>query len=58
MFWRPIVASLVMGGVIWLLRDASLLLVTPAAMVVYAAMLLVLGAVTSEDWELVKRVRE
>jgi hypothetical protein len=44
--------------VIWLLRDASLLLVTPAAMVVYAAMLLVLGAVTSEDWELVKRVRE
>ena len=55
LFWRPVVASVVMGGVIWLLRDASLLLVTPAAMLVYAVMLLALGALTQEDWELVKK---
>ncbi len=57
LFWRPVVASAVMGAVIWLLRSSSLLLIVPAAMIIYAVLLLVLGALTKEDWELVKRVR-
>jgi len=57
LFWRPIVASAVMGVVVWLMRGASLLVIVPAAVIVYAAMLLALGAVTKEDWELVKSVR-
>jgi peptidoglycan biosynthesis protein MviN/MurJ (putative lipid II flippase) len=56
-FWRPIVASAVMGAVVWLLHNASLLAIVPLAMVVYALSLPALGAFTREDWEMVKRVR-
>ena len=57
LFWRPIIAAVAMGAFILLLGDASLLLIVPAAMVVYAVALTALGGVTREDWAMVKRVR-
>jgi O-antigen/teichoic acid export membrane protein len=57
LFWRPIVASAVMGSVIWLARGQPLLLIVLIAMVAYAVALLAFGAVTKEDRDLARRVR-
>ena len=57
LFWRPTVASLVMAAVIWLMGRANILLIVPAAMVVYGVVLVAIGGISQEDWQMVRRLR-
>jgi O-antigen/teichoic acid export membrane protein len=58
--FRPSVSSLAAGtamaAVAWLLRDISVFVVAPAAIVVYGATLWVTGGVTSEQLQLLRSV--
>jgi O-antigen/teichoic acid export membrane protein len=57
LLWRPIAGSLAMGGVLYVFQTKSLMLLTPVALVatvVYFAVVLMLGAFTSEELGLVK----
>jgi O-antigen/teichoic acid export membrane protein len=56
-FVRPLIASVIMGAVIWLLREQSLLIIVPVAVLVYAALILALGTLTKEDREILIRLR-
>ncbi|MBI4675360.1 MAG: oligosaccharide flippase family protein [Chloroflexi bacterium] len=56
MFWRPAVAGLLMGGVLYLLVPQNLILALLAATLVYGAALLLLGALGPDEWLLVQRL--
>ncbi|MBI2865621.1 MAG: oligosaccharide flippase family protein [Chloroflexi bacterium] len=52
--WRPAVASLIMGAVVWLVRDRNLLLVVGAAIPAYVLPLLALRAFDSQDVKILR----
>ena len=46
---RPLIATVVMTGVIWPLRDVFILVPVVVGMLVYALLIVLLGVVTAED---------
>ncbi|MCU0588197.1 MAG: flippase [Syntrophobacteraceae bacterium] len=48
--WKPVAASLAMGGLLYPLRHHSLLLVTPLGGAVYLGVLLATGALDFREW--------
>ncbi len=56
LLWRPALASLLMGGLMWCLRDVSPLIVVPLAGLVYVGGLIVLGTFTEEERALLRRL--
>lgn len=54
--WRPALAAALMGAVMWLLRDLSVLLLIPSAAVVYFVALVAVGAFSGEEMELLRRL--
>lgn len=55
-FWRPFVAGLAMGGVLYVLVAQNLLLALIAATIVYGVVLLVTGALGADEWLLVGKL--
>ena len=57
LFWRPVVASLVMGGVMWLLQDLWWPLLIPIGATVYGVVLYTVGGFRQADmdaiWKLI-----
>jgi O-antigen/teichoic acid export membrane protein len=56
LFWQPVVASAVMAGVMWLLRDLSWLLLIPIGGLVYLAVLFLVGGFRQPDMDLLGRL--
>lgn len=56
LIWKPILAALVMGGVVWQIRSMNLFLVAAAGMAVYSLVLLALRFFRSEDILFVKNL--
>ncbi len=54
LLWRPIIASAVMGGVLWYSRDLPLFIVIPLGAVVYGVSLLLLKFFRKDDIDFVK----
>lgn len=54
--WRLGVAGLALGAVLWLLRDVHPLLAAAAGAPVYVGLVLVSGAIASDDWDLIYRL--
>jgi len=52
--WRPVLASALMGTVMWLLRDLNALLLIPLAAVIYLVALSAVGAFSGEEMRLLK----
>ena len=53
---RPMLAALAMGAVVWMLRDANLILVVAAGAVVYVAMTFALGTFSSDELRVMRHV--
>lgn len=53
-FWRPIIASLVMGVAVWYTRDLFLLVPVAAGGAVYLIVLYILRFFEKQDWEFLK----
>jgi O-antigen/teichoic acid export membrane protein len=53
---RPLIAALAMGAVVYLLRNANLVLVVAAGAVVYVAMTFALGTFSSDELRVMRRV--
>jgi O-antigen/teichoic acid export membrane protein len=56
LLWRPALAAALMGGLMVLLRDASLLLTVPLGGLIYVLALLLLGTFSEEEITLFKRL--
>jgi O-antigen/teichoic acid export membrane protein len=56
LFWQPTLASAVMAGVMWLLRDIPWLLLIPVGGVVYLVVLALVGGFRQPDMELLGRL--
>lgn len=56
LFWQPTLASAVMAGVMWLLRDLPWLLLIPVGGVVYLVVLALVGAFRQPDMDLLGRL--
>lgn len=56
LLWRPALASLLMGALMWCLRGVSSLIVLPLAGLVYLGGLILLGTFTAEERALLKRL--
>jgi hypothetical protein len=55
--WRPVVASGVMGiGLWWMIERAGVLLAIPLAGVLYAVVLIALGALGEDERALLKKI--
>ncbi len=54
LLWRPVIASAVMGGLLWYFRDLHLFVVIPLGAVVYGASLLLLKFFRKDDIDFVK----
>ena len=56
LFWQPAVASVVMAGVMWLLRDLFWPLLIPVGGVVYLVVLALIGGFRQPDMDLLGRL--
>jgi len=54
LLWRPALAAALMGGLLWSLRDASLLLTIPLSGLIYLLALILLGTFSEEEVTLFK----
>ncbi len=54
--WRPVVASSVMGAVLWLIQDINALILVAIAGMVYIAVLALIGGLNQPDMGLVWRI--
>jgi O-antigen/teichoic acid export membrane protein len=55
-FWQPAVASVIMAGAMWLLKDLNWLLLIPIGSVIYLIALLLLGGLRQPDMNLLGRL--
>lgn len=49
LFSKPLLAALIMGLIVWVIRDQTLWLVIPAGVLIYALLLIVTGGIRRED---------
>jgi O-antigen/teichoic acid export membrane protein len=52
--WKPLLSALVMGAVLWPIRDHNLIQTLPVGVAVYGSMLIATRFVTKDDWGLAK----
>jgi O-antigen/teichoic acid export membrane protein len=55
-FWQPVVASLVMGGVMWIVRDIHWILLIPVGAVVYLLVLALIGGFRQPDMDVLGKL--
>ncbi len=55
--WKPVLASAIMGGAIWQVREMNLVALVFVGAVVYALSLLALGFIKKEDFNIIKRLK-
>jgi O-antigen/teichoic acid export membrane protein len=56
LIWRPLLGALLMGALLWLLRDLTFLMLIPASLAIYIGCLILTGTFTQEDISLMKRL--
>lgn len=54
--WRPLIAALGMGAVVWLLRPLHVLVLPVIGAIVYAVLLLMVRALTADELDILRRV--